>query len=168
MFQPFGWSIMLRRTALVASFLSALSLPALAGDMPDLLAKKYATDPAACNGQKGLEEVDGLVIDKTGVTGVEFSCSFLDFWSDKTGTTALVSCSDDSGITRPDFLSIVDVGNGEIRVQSQNEFIMGTVALNLAPPPAEDGKEESEDSGALNFDYVSGIYALCGAAATGQ
>lgn len=145
--------------------LTGLSLPALAGDMPDLFNKKYATDPAACKAAQGSEQVDALVLDKTGIFGLEFSCTYVDFWSGKDGvTTVLVTCGDDTGITRPDLLSVIDDGNGEIRVQSQNEFVMSSVANGLAPPPAEDGKDET-DNGEISFDYVSGTYALCGAPA---
>ena len=159
---------MLRHTALAAALLTGLSLPAIAGDMPDFLNKKYATDPAACKGPIGDDNADALVLDKTGIAGLEFGCSYLDFWPGKDGAvTALVSCGDDSGITRPDLLSIIDNGNGEVRVQSQNEFVMGSVANSLTPPPAEEGKDET-DNGEISFDYVSGTYALCGAAAKSQ
>ena len=152
---------MLRHTALAAALLTGLSLPAIAGDMPDFLNKKYATDPAVCKGTQGDEESYGLTLDKTGIAGVEFSCTYLDFWpGEGNSVTALVSCGDDSGITRADFLSIIKDDNGELRVQSQNEYIMTTLANSLTPPPAEDDKNGT-DSGEVSFDYVSNTYAPC-------
>ncbi|MBB4305552.1 hypothetical protein GGD81_004632 [Rhodobium orientis] len=162
---------MLRKTAIVAMILTGTALPALAGQMPDFLAKKYATDAAACKGQEAQEESGALVLDKTGIFGTEFGCSYRDFWGGKDGTvTVLVSCSDDSGVTRPDLLSVIREQNGELRVQSQNEFVMGEVALSLTPVPETDGQQTDEPAEDVvpNFEYVTGTYTPCDAAAKAQ
>ncbi|MCW2307400.1 hypothetical protein [Rhodobium gokarnense] len=162
---------MLRKTALVAMILTGTTLPALAGQMPDFFNKTYATDPAACKDQAAREESGALVLDKTGIFGTEFGCTYRDFWGGKDGTvTVLVSCGDDSGITRPDMLSVIREQNGELRVQSQNEFVMGEVALSLTPVPENDGEQTDDQADEVvpNFEYITGTYTPCDAAAKAQ
>ena len=153
-----------RKLALVA-LCTSLAAPAFAGELPAFLKdKKYATDAIACSADHGENEVGALAIDKAGIFGYEFGCTFLEFWhhSDAEGAlldvTALVSCGDDSGITRPDMITIIKDSDETLRVQSQNEFVQGELAAMSAPTPAE-GEEDSDEP--INFDFVSATYTLC-------
>ena len=156
---------MLSQNLTLAALCACFALPAVAGDLPDYLKdKKYATDAIACGTDHGEDEAGALAIDKAGIFGYEFGCSFLDFWHHKDAegglldVTVLASCGDDSGITRPDMITIIKDSDDTLRVQSQNEFVQGEMAAMTTQPPAEGEENESEP---LNFDFVSATYTLC-------
>ena len=95
---------------------------------PDFLKHTYAERPEACAADQ-YGERKGLQISDRAISGTEFGCTFLNYtpvsWGpghDINEYVVLVSCGDDSGITRPDHLSIIH-SNGELRVQSQNEYV---------------------------------------------
>ncbi|MGF1501297.1 MAG: hypothetical protein ACFBSD_05735 [Paracoccaceae bacterium] len=120
-----------------------------AGAPPEWLSGRYASDPAACPAD-GLAE-DALVLDAPLLTGYEFGCVLLGFWPVRwsptdpgEATVALASCGDDSGITRPDLLSIIREPDGTLTLQSQNEYarasawpepVPGYVSRRYAPCP---------------------------------
>jgi len=157
------------RTVALAAILAVAPTALMAADSPDLLKRKFATDPAACKAEAGADDADALTLDKTGIYGVEFSCSFLDFWphlgSDGkiADVVVLASCGDDSGITRPDLITIVPQSPEELQVQSQNEYVQTEVAASLAPAPADNGGDNAnaEDDNVPSFDYVTATYTLC-------
>ena len=160
---------MYRMTALMTVLIAALGASASAqdADAPDFIDGTYATDPKACKADANPEETQALTIDSNGIYGFEFGCTFLDNWSElngeeTTGYIALASCGDDSGIIRPDFISIIPEGDDELRVQSQNEYAISE-ALALSKPgknePAKEGEAEAEDES--SYEFVSAIYKKC-------
>lgn len=153
---------MYRRFTLAVLLIAGIAAPAVAADTPDFLKDKYASDPAACKAGDGAEESGALTLDKDGFSGTEFTCSFLDFWNELqdgkvVGHVALMSCGDDSGVTRPDFVTIVPEEDGTLRVQSQNEYLITESSAMVAPP--EDNSEEG--AGFEPFEFVTAIYSKC-------
>ncbi|MGD1935348.1 MAG: hypothetical protein ACFB0Z_12725 [Candidatus Phaeomarinobacter sp.] len=95
---------------------------------PDFLKHKYAANPEACAKSDAVEK-RGLVIADGSISGTEFGCAFLTYtpvvWDKDFPPqeyVVLASCGDDSGITRPDHLSIINYGD-KLQVQSQNEYV---------------------------------------------
>ncbi len=152
-----------RHFALTFLLVAGLSAPALAADVPDVLKDKYASDAAACKAGAESEEIGSLTLDKDGFKGTEFSCSFLQFWKEEqdgkvTAYTALMSCGDDTGVTRPDFVTIVPGQDGTLRVQSQNEYLITEATAMNAPADGQDGDNEG---GFEPFEFVSATYTKC-------
>ena len=134
---------------------------AIAKDLPDFLKDKvYSTDPSKCG---DVTEDDSLQLSKEGVFGFEFGCAFLGFDVEKdadTGKTYIAvgraNCADDSGINRPDNITLVDQGEGTISVQSQNEYIISQTRILLAQKLSENIEV------AVNSpSYVSREYKIC-------
>lgn len=99
--------------------------------MPGFLKDTYASNPKACvTNAYGESEASGLTIKDGAIYGTEFSCQFLSYTPVKWAATdeineyvAMASCGDDSGITRPDLISIQHY-EGTLRLQSQNEYVV--------------------------------------------
>lgn len=140
--------------------LSVLTAPAMADNPPAFLKNKYATDPESCGARPDPQNSGALTIDKNGIRGVEFSCSFLRFWSGKAGQkgtyTVLVSCADESGVTRPDMLTMTLEENGELQVQSQNEYAI-TEAVATATP----SQDNNENATVEPYEFVTATYTMC-------
>lgn len=115
--------------AMVASLVGATSTVAqTATEAPDFLEHRYAANPEACAASDEVEK-RGLVIADGSISGTEFSCAFLTYtpvvWDKDFPPqeyVVLASCGDDSGITRPDHLSIIQYDD-RLQVQSQNEYV---------------------------------------------
>jgi|GEM_PF-3106928 len=97
-------------------------------EAPDFLKHRYAARPEACATTDEVEK-RGLVIADEAISGTEFGCAFLTYtpvvWDENFPPqeyVVLASCGDDSGITRPDLISIMQYGD-ELKVQSQNEYV---------------------------------------------
>ncbi len=109
----------------------------LAKEVPVFLeGKVYSTDPSKCG---DVTEDDSLQLSKEGIFGLEFGCTFLGFELDKdkdTGETYLAiaraNCGDDSGINRPDNITLIAQGEDTITVQSQNEYIVSEAQILLS------------------------------------
>jgi len=121
-----GWRLVLATAVAFASMGSAFPLADDAG-MPDFLKHTYAANAAACD-STGHEKA-GLAIKDGLISGTEFGCAFLTYtpvvWDPDyppSEYVVLASCGDDSGITRPDLISIIHSGD-TLRVQSQNEYV---------------------------------------------
>jgi hypothetical protein len=135
--------------------------PALAGELPEFLANnEFATSPNACVPYEGLES--DIVINKSGIFGYEFSCTFHQFYAETDPdadepyaylVTAI--CSDDSGIYRGDMITLVPRDEGRtLVVQSQNEFLTSE-ALLLSR------SEQSQEEDFEAYNYVSREYRIC-------
>ena len=123
----------------------------------------YARDIAYCPGKadpgEGAVE-DTLSVSKAGLYGYELGCTFLQFLAERDPETkeifswqALAQCGDDSGVTRPDaFTLIADADGAELRVQSQNEYVAGTVAALM---------NEGDFDRFMQSQFLSGSYKLC-------
>ncbi|MEM7291637.1 MAG: hypothetical protein AAF412_14915 [Pseudomonadota bacterium] len=146
-----------------AALLCAVPVAALAGEVPGfLLGKTYSTDVNHCS---SLADTDGdvLQLSKDGVYGLEFSCKFLDFKTDRDTNTgrissvvATVSCSDDSGITRPDLFNLSPhEEDGLVIVDSHNEYILGQVDLMTAQKLNQEFPERN------SYAWVTDTYELC-------
>jgi len=101
---------------------------------PAFLDDRFATDPAACVPGGGPSEA--LMIEGGVLSGYELACLFLAYhpvrWAQVGPVSQVVivaSCGDDTGITRPDLLSVILEPDGALTVQSQNEY----VEINAAP-----------------------------------
>lgn len=151
---------MLRVLAItLASFSFAPS--AMAIDLPEFLKDKiYSTDPSKCG---DATQDDSLQLSKEGVFGLEFGCTFLgfDLETDKdTGKTYLAvgraNCGDDSGINRPDKITLIAQDDETITVQSQNEYIVSEAQLLLSQRLPENIKLADELP-----NYISRDYKIC-------
>ena len=119
--------------AMVASLAGATSTGAqtttqTGAEAPDFLKHRYAANPEACAMGDEVEK-RGLVIADSSISGTEFGCAFLTYtpvvWDKDFPPqeyVVLASCGDDSGITRPDHLSIIHYDD-RLQVQSQNEYV---------------------------------------------
>lgn len=115
--------------AMVASLADTTSAGAqTTTEEPDFLKHRYAANPEACAASDEVEK-RGLVIADGSISGTEFGCSFLTYtpvvWDKDFPPqeyVVLASCGDDSGITRPDHLSIIQYDD-RLQVQSQNEYV---------------------------------------------
>ena len=134
---------------------------AIAQEVPDFLfGKTYATEPAACGSMMDYDG-DGLKITKDGISGLEFGCQFLNFRADRDkesgkvfGYVATVNCGDDSGINRPDLISMSH-WDGQLMVQSQNEYVLSEAEIMIAEKLGKDFPEKS------SYSWVSNTYKLC-------
>lgn len=134
---------------------------AIAGDAPDFLkGRTFATDVESCS---EASDGDGLLLTKQGIFGPEFGCSFLGFKEDRdpdTGRLFLVvataNCGDDSGINRPDMITLSPyIEGGQVIVQSQNEYVISEVEYLVATKLGQEPPEKSE------YAWVSDTYNLC-------
>jgi len=140
---------------------SCFALSASATEVPDFLKDKvYSTDPSKCG---DATEDNSLQLSKEGVFGLEFGCTFLgfDMEIDKdTGKTYLAigraNCGDDSGVNRPDNITLVVQSDEMITVQSQNEYLVSEAQLLLAQRLPENIKLADEFP-----NYVSRDYKIC-------
>lgn len=134
-----------------------------AADTPEfLVGKLYSTDAAQCG---DIVESDGntLQLSREGIYAEEFSCQFVSFKTDADpatgriyGVVATTSCSDDSGITRPDLISMShDEEGGQVFVQSQNEYLLGETEIMIAQQLEKDIPEKN------SFSWVSNTYTIC-------
>ena len=149
------------KIALVSLMLVGLAAPSLAADAPAFLNDKFASDPEACKKDANMEELDALTIDKSGIFGFEFGCTFLEFWNEQQdgktkSTIALASCGDDSGIIRPDMITMILEGEGELRVQSQNEYAITEAIASLSQGAGENAGEDFQP-----YEYVTATYTKC-------
>ncbi len=135
--------------------------PALAGEVPEFLAdSQFATGPNTCVPNEGLDS--DIVINKSGVFGYEFSCTFHQFYaatdpdSDEPYAYLVTAiCSDDSGIYRCDMITLVPRDEGKtLMVQSQNEFLISESLIYSRDVDSPDGER-------LSPNYVSRDYRIC-------
>lgn len=134
---------------------------AIAGALPDFLQDKvYSTDTSKCGDST---EDNSLQLSREGVFGVEFGCAFLGFDMDvdkDTGKTYLAvaraNCGDDSGINRPDFITLVVQDEQTISVQSQNEYTISQAQLLLSQRLPENIALQEEIP-----NYISRDYKIC-------
>lgn len=123
---------------IVCSILIAASCAgnALAQEIPDFLKDRvYTTDTSKCGDST---QDDSLQLSREGIFGYEFGCTFLgfDMEVDKdTGKTYLAvvkaNCGDDTGINRPDLITLIPQDEHTVMVQSQNEFIIAEAQIHL-------------------------------------
>ena len=140
---------------------SSFALPAIASEVPAFLdGKVYSTDPSKCG---DVTEDDSLQLSKEGIFGLEFGCTFLGFDLDKdkdTGETYLAvgraNCGDDSGINRPDNITLIAQGENVITVQSQNEYIISEAQLLLSQRLPENIQLADEFP-----EFISRDYKIC-------
>ncbi|MGI9350296.1 MAG: hypothetical protein ACR2O3_01935 [Rhizobiaceae bacterium] len=132
-----------------------------AGEVPDFLKDRvFSTDTASCG---DVSEGDGLQLTKEGIFGPEFGCTFLGFKEDRDEDTgrlymvvALANCGDDSGINRPDNITLSPyLEGGQVIVQSQNEYVVSEVEFLIARKLDKEIPEKSE------YAWVSNTYELC-------
>jgi hypothetical protein len=134
---------------------------AIAKEVPAFLESKvYSTDPSKCG---DVTEDNSLQLSKEGIFGLEFGCTFLGFELDKdkdTGETYLAiaraNCGDDSGINRPDNITLIAQGDDIITVQSQNEYIVSEAQILLSQRLPENIQLAEEFP-----SYVSRDYKIC-------
>lgn len=156
----------IRQIFFVVSILPFFDSTALAAEpvsgTPELLLKyTFATDPQSC---VEISETDGLQLDQSGIWGLEFGCKFLDFVADKDPDTgevnvyvARVNCGDDSGINRPDMITLIFQSDPrKAIVQSQNEFVTSEAVRMSGYVNGSKSETPEELAG-----YVSREYALC-------
>lgn len=148
---------------LAAAALFVLVTPAIAQDVPQfLVGKVYSTDVSQC-GDIVDAEGDVLQLTKEGIYGQEFSCQFVGFRYDRDRETARIfsviasaNCSDDSGISRPDLITLSPYEEGgQVFVQSQNEYILGETEIMIAQQLGKDFPEKS------SYAWVSSTYNIC-------
>ena len=134
---------------------------AVAGEVPDFLkGRVFSTDTASCG---DVSEGDGLQLTKEGIFGPEFGCTFLGFEEDRDRETgrlymvvALANCGDDSGINRPDNITLSPyLEGGQVIVQSQNEYVISEVEYLIAQKLGQEIPEKSE------YSWVSDTYEIC-------
>lgn len=142
----------------------AVATPSVAQELPSFFEgiKLYSRDLGFCPGNPNSPETEGtLQISKAGLYGYELGCTFLAFAAVKDpesgvvyGWQAQAQCGDDSGITRPDsFALYFNEGDNTVTVQSQNEYVLGTMLSMTERPDNNDPFEEAS--------WLSGNYALC-------
>ncbi len=146
----------------ISVLLGLFSIPTVfAGDLPEFLKQDvYTTDKKSCG---DTDDADGLQLSKEGIFGQEFSCTFVRFDEDADPDTgqlfsvvATANCGDDSGITRPDMITLSPYAEeGQVMVQSQNEYILSEVEIMIA---LEFGNDVPEKSGHF---WVSNTYNIC-------
>lgn len=132
-----------------------------AKDIPDFLVDKvYSTDTSKCGDST---EDNSLQLSKEGVFGFEYGCTFFGFNMDvdkDTGKTyiavARANCGDDSGVSRPDLMTLVVQDEKTISVQSQNEYVISQAQLLLSQRLPENIKLQDEIP-----NYISRDYKLC-------
>ena len=135
--------------------------PSMATELPIFLKDKiYSTDPSKCG--DAIED-DSLQLSQEGVFGLEFGCTFLGFDMDTdkdTGKTYLAigraNCGDDSGINRPDNITMIAQDDETITVQSQNEYIISEAQLLLSQRLPENISLADEFP-----NYISRDYKIC-------
>lgn len=127
----------MRALGCMAVVMAAATLSqARADDTPSYLADGglYVSDIEACSASNP-EEADGLQLTTKGLFGYEFGCTFasflpvrLDDGDDQPDQhIAVASCSDDSGITRPDMILLSPSDDGSLFVTSQNDYAIQSV-----------------------------------------
>jgi len=147
-------------------FLSVLAVScsapfASASDVPDFLKDRvYSTDPSQCG---DTTQDTSLQLSREGVFGLEFGCTFLGFDIEKdkdTGRTYLAvgraNCGDDSGINRPDTITMIVQNETSVTVQSQNEFVISEAQILLSQRLPENITLAGELP-----NYLSRNYTLC-------
>ncbi|MDJ0613777.1 MAG: hypothetical protein QNJ29_08860 [Rhizobiaceae bacterium] len=122
----------------------------------------YSTDVAQCG---DIVDTDGnaLQLSGEGIFTEEFSCQFVGFKTDADkdtgrifGVVATASCSDDSGISRPDLISMSPYEEGgQVIVQSQNEYLLGETEIIVAQQLEKPFPEKN------SYAWVSNTYNLC-------
>ncbi len=133
--------------------LAILAIPgaATAAGLPEYLSgKRYMFSENACRYEPEPDAgedttfLSTLEVNEAGIFGYEFGCEFLEFWPGDAQSdtpfiqTVLASCGDDSGITRPDVISLVfNTEEPSVTVQSQNEFVMGEAVISRTHPLCE-------------------------------
>ena len=148
---------------LTGAMLIGLLFPvgALADDVPDFLkGRVFSTDTRSCGDSS---EGDGLQLSREGIYGPEFSCQFVGFKKDADPDTgriyaivATANCSDDSGISRPDLITLSPyIEGGQVIVQSQNEYILSEAEIMIAQQLGKDYPEKS------SYAWVSDTYNIC-------
>lgn len=128
---------------------------AYSAEVPDFLSngQTYATDWKACVGfADGNAPDNANTLDKTGIFGYEFGCTFVEFKpvifeGRTTGHLITASCGDDSGINRPDIFDVYFY-DGIVTATSQNDYIYDTLR------PREDGDGES-------WGFVNKQFEMC-------
>ncbi len=120
----------MRTLAIIAACACLGAAPASAADgVPDFLSagQTYANDEKTCKDSED-GEFEGLKLSQAGIFGYEFGCIFVAWHPVKyEGATtfdnyiAITQCGDDSGINRPDAVSITN-NSGELTVTSQNDY----------------------------------------------
>jgi hypothetical protein len=134
---------------LLALLVLAIPSSVAGAGLPEYLeGQRYTYSEEACLGEaeSSSEEettiLSTLEVNEAGIFAYEFGCTFLEFWpgDGESDTpfiqTVLASCGDDSGITRPDVISLVF--NTEepqsVTVTSQNEYVMGQTFISRTYP----------------------------------
>ena len=145
----------------IAMSASLLGAEALAQDVPDFLkGQVYSTDNESCGDNV---EGEGLQLTGEGIFGPEFGCTFLGFTEDRDEETgrlnmivATANCGDDSGINRPDMVTLSPyIEGGQVIVQSQNEYVVSEVEYLIAQKLGRELPEKSE------YAWVSQTYNIC-------
>lgn len=140
-----------------------LPMQAVAQDIPQfLIGKVYSSDTSQC-GDIIDAEGDVLQLTKEGIYGQEFSCQFVGFQYDRDRETGRIysvvatsNCSDDSGISRTDMITLSPyVEGGQVIAQSQNEYILGEVEIMIAQQLDKPFPEKS------SYSWVSTTYNIC-------
>ncbi len=138
-----------------------LAAQAQAGEMPDFLkGRVFSTEKASCGDATG---GDGLQLTREGIFGPEFGCTFLSFKEDRDADTgrlflvvATANCGDDSGINRPDLITLSPyIEGGQVIVQSQNEYVISEVEVMIARKLGKEIPQKSE------YAWVSDTYNIC-------
>ncbi|MCG6858712.1 MAG: hypothetical protein LJE67_11680 [Salaquimonas sp.] len=120
------------RILLLAASFAAIAGLAHADSVPFFLAngQKYVTDTKICSG-KDTDETDALQLTAKGMFGYEFGCNFLQFLDVKDSGDgsvyqylAIAACGDDSGISRGDMITLTPSGDDQLRVTSQNDYVV--------------------------------------------
>ena len=133
---------------LLALLIVAIPATVMAAGPPEYLkGKRYFFSENACRYEpepdtgEDTSFLSTLEVNETGIFGYEFGCEFLEFWPGDAESdtpfiqTVLASCGDDSGITRPDVISLVfNTEEPSVTVQSQNEYVMGQSTISRTYP----------------------------------
>ena len=154
---------MLARLFLISGVMLSSGTVVFAGEVPTFLdGKLYSTDASQC-GDIVDSNGDTLQLSREGIYAEEFSCQFVDFKTDVDpqtgrvfGVVATASCSDDSGITRPDLISMSHYEDGgQVFVQSQNEYLLGETEIMIAQQLEKPFPERN------SYAWVSNTYNIC-------
>lgn len=122
----------------------------------------YSRDVGFCPGNPNPPATEGtLQVSKAGIYGYELGCTFLSLKPEKDPESGVIyswqaqaQCGDDSGITRPDVFALYeDQAGSTIIVQSQNEYVLGTMLSITERPDDTDPFEQAS--------WLSGTYTLC-------
>ena len=136
----------------LALLIAAIPATAIAAGVPEYLkGKRYAFSDNACHYEPEPETgedttfLSTLEVNEVGIVGYEFGCTFLEFFPGDAESdtpyvqTVLASCGDDSGITRPDMISLVfNTEEPSVTVQSQNEYVTGDAMISRTYPLCPD------------------------------